>query len=346
MKTHPFAYGVDLGWMTQLEREGYHWVDDNKNRIDPLDAAIACGADSIRLRLFVNPPETAYWAKRENETCMLGLCDTQSVIEIARRAADKGLRLMLDLHYSDHFADPQFQDIPAAWAGLDAEALADKVYDYTQETMQAFRDAGLTPEWVQVGNEINPGILLPMGSLEEHPADLVTFLTRGYEAVKAVFPETLVITHLAMVCNVDWTERFFDNFFEHGGKTDILGFSHYPYWYNMESGKESYDEPLQYYLERYKTRYGRPVMIVEVGGAQTDPDGTYDLVADAIAALHKVAEGRGLGVFYWEPEAALEALPDHYPLCAAELTGDHEIHYTRAITAYRDDPAAGSKAGE
>lgn len=335
-----FAYGVDLGWVTQFEREGYYWVDDNKNRIDPVDAAKDLGADAVRLRLFVNPPETAYWQKRENETCMLGDCDTKSVIAMARRVTDKGMRLMLDIHYSDHFADPQFQDIPAAWAELNADELADKVYEYTRETMQAFQDAGITPEWVQVGNEINPGIMIPMGGLDENPANLVTFLTRGYEAVKAVFPEALVITHLAMISNIDWTERFFDNFFGRGGKTDILGFSHYPYWNAVATGQKAYDQPLLYYLERYKTRYGRPVMIVEVGGEQTDPDGTYELMADTVASVHKVAEGKGLGVFYWEPEAVLEALPDHYPLCAAELVGDHEIRYTKAIAAYRDDPAA------
>lgn len=334
MNIGDFAYGVDLGWASQLEDRGYFWIDDNKNRIDPIVAAKEYGADSVRLRLFVNPPKEAYWTKKDGTTCMLGYCDTQSVIAVSKRVADQGMRLMLDIHYSDHFADPQYQDIPAEWADLDPDALADKVFEYTRDTMQQFKDAGLSPEWVQVGNEINPGVMIPKGGLKENPADLVRFLTRGYEAVKEVYPDCQVITHLAMLFDIEGCEAFLDNFFAHGGKTDIIGLSHYPYWF----GRKNYDEPLQYYLERYKTRYGKPVMIVEVGGEQTDPDGTYELLADTIHALHQVPENRGLGVFYWEPEAILEALPDQYPLCAAQPAGENAIRYTKAISAYRDDP--------
>lgn len=332
MTSGGFAYGVDLGWVSQLEKEGYHWVDRSKNRTDPIAEARKSGADSVRLRLFVNPPKVSYWEKKTGETCMLGYCDTDSVIALSRRVSENGMRLMLDFHYSDHFADPQYQDIPDGWKEENADQMADSVFFYTRDTLEQFKQNGLEPEWIQVGNEINPGILLPMGSMKEAPDNLVRFLNRGYDAVREVFPACKVITHLAMLNNIELCEGFLDTFFGKGGKTDIIGLSHYPYWY----GKRNYEKPLVYYLERYQDRFGKPVMIVEVGGEQKDPEGTYELLMETLDAVHQVPENKGLGVFYWEPEAAMEVLPDRYPLGASELVEDHTLQYTRALSAYHD----------
>ncbi len=332
MTSGGFAYGVDLGWVSQLEKEGYHWVDRSKNKTDPIAEARKSGADSVRLRLFVNPPKVSYWEKKTGETCMLGYCDTDSVIALSRRVSENGMRLMLDFHYSDHFADPQYQDIPDGWKEENADQMADSVFFYTRDTLEQFKQNGLEPEWIQVGNEINPGILLPMGSMKEAPDNLVRFLNRGYDAVREVFPACKVITHLAMLNNIELCEGFLDTFFGKGGKTDIIGLSHYPYWY----GKRNYEKPLVYYLERYQDRFGKPVMIVEVGGEQKDPEGTYELLMETLDAVHQVPENKGLGVFYWEPEAAMEVLPDRYPLGASELVEDHTLQYTRALSAYHD----------
>lgn len=328
------AFGVDLGWLSQLEAEGVTWVDEENRPVDPIDALVEMGADSIRLRIFVNPPKDAYWKKREDETCMLGFCDAQSVLEMSKRVKEKGLTLMLDFHYSDHFADPQFQDIPAAWKNDDNEGLKKRVYEHTKEVLTLFTQNDIYPEWVQIGNEINPGLLLPNGS-KENPEVMVSFLNAGYEAVKECCPECQVITHVAGVDKADWVAPFLEIFFTNGGKTDIMGFSHYPYWYKMMGGEAAVTEDLQENLTRFAKEYKKPVMIVEVGGPENEEKETYDLLCDTIEALQNVPDDMGQGIYYWEPEIGKDFVPDQYPLGAAVKVGEKTIRFTKAMTAYK-----------
>lgn len=331
------AYGVDLGWLSQLEARGIHWVDAEKKEVEPLAAMKEMGVDAVRFRIFVNPPKDAYWRKDEKTECMLGFCDGQSVLEVSKRVKEAGMKLMLDFHYSDHFADPQYQDIPEGWLQDDAGQLTKRVYQHTKEVMTLFVENGVEPEWVQVGNEINPGLLLPVGSRKEHPEQMTAFLNAGYDAVKEVCPSCQVITHLACGNFPQLCDPFWEVFFGNGGKTDILGFSHYPYWYDMmkkdmkEKLTDPFYNPLTYYVERYR----KPVMIVEVGGPETDPEGTYELLMDTMEAVRQVPDGQGLGVFYWEPEVGAELLPDKYPLGAAVALDEHTIQFTKALSAYK-----------
>lgn len=327
------AFGVDLGWLSQLEAEGVTWVDDENRQIDPIDALVEMGADSVRLRIFVNPPKEAYWKKRENETCMLGFCDAQSVLEMSKRVKEKGLTLMLDFHYSDHFADPQFQDIPDAWKNDDNEGLKRRVYEHTKEVLTLFTQNHVYPEWVQVGNEINPGLLLPNGS-KKNPEVMVALLNAGYDAVKECCPECQVITHLAGIDKTDWVSPFLEAFFGAGGKTDILGFSHYPYWYKLVGQGEEIED-LQENLTRFSQKYQKPVMIVEVGGPEEEEEETYDLLCNTIEAVKNVPDHMGLGVYYWEPEVGKKLLPDGYPLGAAVTAGEKTLRFTKAMTAYK-----------
>lgn len=333
-----FAYGVDLGWVSQLEAQGMGWIDDDGKKIDPIRAAREKGADSVRLRIFVNPPKDSYWTKKDGTRCMLGFCDPESVLAVTKRVKAQGMRLMLDFHYSDHFADPQYQDKPAAWEHDSDEKLAERVLIHTREVLYLFRDAGITPEWVQVGNEINTGLLLPNGDAKEHPATLVNFLNRGYDAVKAVFPNCAVITHVAGLPMTEWTGPFLDNFFSRGGKTDILGLSHYPYWFKNFTDNDPGEtaESIQKYLEWYKTKYGKPILIAEIGEADDAPDASYQLLFNSIQALHELPEEKGIGIFYWEPEVNRTLLPDQYPLGAAELVDEKTLRYTKALDAYKD----------
>lgn len=329
-----YAYGVDLGWASQLEQLGYHWINETGEEEDILQILKELGADSVRLRLFVHPTKDAYWQKRKNERVMLGFCDTESVLEMAKRVKQAGMRLMLDFHYSDHFADPQFQDIPDSWKNCNPEELCSNIHHYTVGTLQQMKNSGIFPEWVQVGNEINHGMMWPAGRLEKHPAELVQYLNAGYVAAKEVFPETKVVTHLAELNLVDDNAVFFDSFFGHGGKTDVLGFSLYEYW--SELFEHPYTKPVEEYLRAYHDRYGKPVLIAEVGGNYTDPDGTYDLIREGIAATKAVSGEEGTGIFYWEPEVPGNILEDSYPLGAAKLAGEKTIQFTKALTAYRD----------
>lgn len=331
------VYGVDLGWLSQLEERGIHFVDKDQKEVEPLAAMKEMGADSVRLRIFVNPPKEAYWRKDEKTVCMLGFCDAQSVLEMSERVKAAGMKLMLDFHYSDHFADPEHQDIPEEWKNDDAEQLTKRVYQHTKDVMSLFVEKGIRPDWVQVGNEINPGLLLPVGSRTEHPEQMTAFLNAGYDAVKECCPECQVITHLSCGSFPEFCDPFWEVFFGNGGKTDILGLSHYPYWYAMiaeQTGKNPAEllyNPLVYYAERYR----KPVMIVEVGGPETEEKGTYQLLMNTMEAVRQVPDGQGLGVFYWEPEVGAALLPDKYPLGAAIALNDNTIQFTGALSAYK-----------
>lgn len=327
-----FACGVDLGWISQLEDNGFCWVDAQGEKVDPIQASKDMGADSVRLRVFVDPPEGGYWQKDEQTVCMLGYCDAQGVLNTAKRVKEKGMRLMIDFHYSDVFADPVYQYIPAAWAEDDDEKLAGRVFRHTKEVLSLLKEHDICPEWVQVGNEINPGLMLPRGGLKENPEALVTFLNAGYDAVKACFPECQVITHLAGVDNKDWCVPFLENFFKQNGKTDILGFSYYPYWYQSKSDKAVLFQCLKDYADAYQ----KPVMVVEVGGEDCDEEGSYQLVKETLEAVSELPGQQGLGVFYWEPEVNREIMPDKYPLGAARLLDEHTLQYTKVLTAYRE----------
>lgn len=328
------AFGVDLGWLSQLETQGVTWIDENGKVLDPIDALVEMGADSVRLRVFVNPPKEAYWKKRENETCMLGFADAQGVLEMSKRVKAKGLTLMIDFHYSDHFADPQFQDIPEAWKNDDNEGLKRRVYEHTREVLTLLTENDIYPEWVQVGNEINPGLLLPNGS-KENSEVMVSFLNAGYEAVKECCPECRVITHVSGIDKSDWVAPFLEAFFGAGGKTDILGFSHYPYWYKMFGEADGELEDLQENLTKFSLKYQKPVMVVEVGGPEDEEKETYDLLCDTIEAVQNVPNQMGQGIYYWEPEVGKDLLPDKYPLGAAVMVEEKKLRFTKAMTAYK-----------
>lgn len=322
--------GADLGWVSQLEAEGYRWVDRKQEQIDPVEEVKKLGANAVRLRAFVDPAKDSYWTKKDGTVCMLGFCDADSVRRMARRVMRSGMKLMLDFHYSDHFADPMYQDIPEAWSQAEENALAQHVYDHTAQVLRLLKEDGISVEWVQIGNEINPGMLLPYGSMKEHPDTLIRFLNEGYRAVKEYDPQCKVITHLSAVQMKQHLIPFLDAFLEGGGKTDILGFSYYPYWFSVESNREELAECLREYAEKYE----KPVMVVETGGEDREEEKTAEVIRDAIEAILAVPDQKGLGVFYWEPEAAREVLPDHYPLGAAKLVGEKRLAYTNALNIY------------
>ena len=327
-----FICGADIGWATQLESMGYYWTDDAGNKKDILEILKGYGTNAIRFRLFVNPPATSWWQKNENENVMLGFCDTNSVIEASKRVVKAGMKLMLDFHYSDVFADPQHQHIPAAWEGHSVTELINDVREYTLCTLRAFKDNEITPDWIQVGNEINPGMMLPVGDSTKAMEVLVSFLNAGYEAVKEVFPDTAVITHLASGGCVNEITTWFDRFFECGGKTDIIGLSHYPYWNKITPNMEFTD--LGNNMLLYYKKYAKPIMVVEVGEDESEWEECYRLITKTILDLKAIPDNNGLGVFYWEPDVGRDVLKDGYPLGASQYIGEKDIRFTRALSAF------------
>ena len=340
MKTDTIL-GVDLGWISQLESIGYQWVDTNNEKIDPILAAKEMGANTVRLRVFVDPPTYGFWIKPDREIrehkiegglVMLGFCDQDSVVSMAERVKKEGMKLMVDFHYSDHFADPVFQDIPQEWTKLDNTQIREKVSEHTRAVLHALKKEGIDPEYVQVGNEINNGLLFPIGSIREHPKEMVEILNCGYDAVKEIFPDTQVVTHVSAGHIVEYVTGFFDVYFRYGGKTDMIGLSYYPAWFQERHKPQEFLKV----LNEIHRLYGKDIVLSEIGGIDNEEEETYHLLLDTLELTNSVEDHALKGMVYWEPEVNRAAVPDGYPLGAAKLVEKKKLHYTKALSAYKN----------
>ncbi len=287
VKVSGFARGADVSWITQMEAEGlkFYTPGDNRREMECMELLRDyCGVNSIRLRVWVNPKDR--WNSIED------------VVDKAKRAEALGLRTMIDFHFSDTWADPGHQVMPEAWNGLSFDALTDAVGNHVTETLNALKQAGVTPEWVQIGNETTPGMMLPIGSVD-NPVQLTQLNNAGYDAVKAVFPEALVIVHLDSGNDRAIYDRMFDILEKNGGRYDMIGMSLYPYWAEqngVKGGWEKVADDCIANINHLKQKYGKPVMICEIGMA-------YDQGELCRQLISKMMNTDVEGIFYWEPEA-------------------------------------------
>jgi len=285
------AKGADVSWLPQMEATGYQFLDENGREADVLQLLKDRGMDAVRLRIFVNPSDDP-WS---------GHCDKDATVAMALRAQKIGMRVMANFHYSDSWADPGKQNKPEAWKDLPFEELVQAVYDHTYEVVSALKNAGVTLEWVQVGNEIPGGMLWPDGHTDQWP-QLAQLLNAGYKATKAVDPNIRVIMHVDEGHNQEKFRNFYDRATELGVQYDIIGLSYYPYWVKKD-WTETIDGLRQNLIDLVE-RYDKDVMVVEVGGEDHMVENTRDLLKATIEAVRNVPNGRGLGVFYWEPQGA------------------------------------------
>ena len=286
-----FAKGADVSWLPQMEATGYRFYDTDGKEKDCLQLLKERGMNTIRLRVFVNPSQDK----------ASGHCSKEETVAMALRAQKAKMRIMIDFHYSDTWADPAKQAKPAAWANLSFDALQNKVYEHTFDVLTALKKAGVTPEWVQVGNEIPGGMLWPDGSTNNW-AQLAQLLNKGYEATKAVNAKIKVIVHVDEGNNNEKFRWFFDKATEHQVKYDVIGLSYYPFWIKKDYSETIAD--LQKNLNDMASRYQKEVMVVEVGGVDEQVQNTRELLAATIKAVRAVPNHKGLGVLYWEPQGA------------------------------------------
>ncbi len=287
--TNTFAKGADVGWLSQMEATGYRFYDADGTEKNGLQLLKDRGMNTIRLRVFVNPSND-----RIN-----GHCSKDETVAMAVRAKNLGMRIMIDFHYSDTWADPAHQTKPAAWANHTFSTLLTDVYNHTFEVLTALKTAGVTPEWVQIGNEIPGGMLWPEGNYTNF-GQLAQLLNKGYDATKAIDPTIKVIIHIDQGNNNSRFRWFFDNARTNNVKYDVIGLSYYPYWLNSDYTVTIAD--LQNNLNDMVTRYNKEVMVVEVGGDYTLVQNTKDMLTATINAVRNVPNQKGLGVIYWEPE--------------------------------------------
>ena len=313
-----FAKGADISWLPQMEATGYKFYNEKGVEEDCIKILKDHGMNTIRLRTWVNPSDDK----------ASGHCSKDETVALAVRAKQNGMRIMINFHYSDSWADPGKQVKPKAWEGMNMEQLKKALYDYTYDVMTALKTAGVEPEWVQIGNETPTGMIYPEGHTDNWP-QLAQLINKGYDAVKAVCPQSKVILHIDQGNNNDRFRKWFDEATKYGAKYDVIGLSFYPYWLNNKPDYTQVLGDLIYNMNDIAQRYNKEVMIVEIGGEDTKPENTYDMIKAVIKATKEVSGKRGTGVLYWEPQGARSW--SHYALSCWGKDGKP----TQALKAFK-----------
>ena len=296
-RTIEMARGADVSWLTQMESEGYNWYYTNGTQGDCLEILSSLGVNAIRLRVWVDPED--------------GWCGQDDVVAKAVRASELGMRIMIDFHYSDSWADPSQQYKPAAWEGLTLSELRTAIEEHTQSVLTALKDAGVDVEWVQIGNEIGAGMLwdtdysvsgasynVTDGDLT-YPANyenLVAFINYGYWAAKGVYNDCKVVLQLQDGHDADLYTWFFDILAEYDCNYDVIGMSLYPETTNWKTYVSNCMTTVDTVLDTYE----KEVMICEVGMSWDAALSCNQFLTLMLAQLEQRTDC--LGIFYWEPE--------------------------------------------
>jgi arabinogalactan endo-1,4-beta-galactosidase len=291
--------GADVSSLQRAQDLGAEYYDDDGSRRDPLLILIDHGVNAIRLRVWVDPVH--------------GYNNKERVAEFAARAKAKELLLLIDFHYSDTWADPGHQTKPAGWANHSLSQLQADVYGHTLEVCEHLKSRGATPNMVQIGNEINHGMLWPEGDIADW-GRLAALLIQGREAAKGCSASIDVMLHIANAGDGDGARKWFENARSHGVDWDVIGLSYYSYWHGAMAA-------ITNTVSNLKTHFGKPVVIAETAYPFTlgenddeqnlihDPGqltpgypatavGQGDNLRDVLAAANS---GGAAGVFYWEP---------------------------------------------
>ncbi|MEK7226277.1 MAG: glycosyl hydrolase 53 family protein [Bacteroidota bacterium] len=279
-----FAKGADISWLTQMEGAGKIFYNSSGTAQDCIQILKNLGMNSIRLRVWVDPAG--------------GWNNTADVVAKAVRAKNLGMRIMIDFHYSDSWADPGQQNKPAAWAAQDFATLQTSVYNHTFNVLTALKTNGVTPEWVQVGNETNDGMLWPTGRASTNMANFATLVNKGYDAVKAVDSSIKVIVQISNGFDNSLFRWIFDGLKNNGAKWDIIGMSLYPDPANWST----LNTQCLANMNDMVSRYGKPVMICEVGMSWDQAAACNSFLTDLITKVKSLGNN-GLGVLYWEPQS-------------------------------------------
>ncbi len=297
-----YAKGADISWITEQEHDGVLFYDSIGQPIECMRLLRDNGMNSVRLRVWVN-----------HNT---GWCNLPDVLVKAKRAHDLKLRIMIDFHYSDNFADPSKQNTPEAWKDYNLAQLNQAVKDHTTEVLTALKNDGITPEWIQVGNETRCGMLWETGRLWNSDGDLpdgwknyAQLTTTGYDACKAVFPDAIVIVHIDNAYeNNNW---FFRKLKQNGGKFDMIGLSHYPMMKEW-TGKE-WQETNKLAEQNIKLLYNEfncPIMIAEIGTIAAQEATGVLVIKDIRQRIDTLDYVKG--IFYWEPQVYNNWKPQEY----------------------------------
>lgn len=254
--------GIDVStYLEELDAGAVYY--DGDTAVDPLDMFRKNGTEFVRIRLWVDPYD------EDGKPYLAGTCDLEHFIRLAKLVQSKGYSIMLDFHYSDFWCDPGKQRMPKSWKASGVDELAQRVYTYTKDVLQSIGKEGISPMYIQVGNEITNGMLWPYGQLQDQKDgsrtnydSLIKLLNAGVKACREITPAAALILHLERSYDIKLYDEFFTNVKD--VDYDIIGYSYYPYWHG------TFD---QFYANvRACKKFGKRQMVVEVGYAFTLED--------------------------------------------------------------------------
>jgi arabinogalactan endo-1,4-beta-galactosidase len=319
-----FVMGADLSYINQIEDHGGVYKDSGLVE-DPYEIFRQHGCNVVRLRLFHTPTWTKELYGAEG-TQMYN--DFEDVRKSIQRAKNAGMQVCLDFHYSDSWADPSKQVVPKVWESLDLATLHDSLYNYTYKILHKLGAAGLMPEYVQTGNEINPGFLLQQGNRwNGNETNMIYLINSAIKAVRDAGVENVIkpkiIIHIAQPENVD---SWFDGLAAKGlTDYDIIGISYYYMWSTVAL---SY---IKTSVAMIRIKYGKDVMIMETAYPWTTsnadnysniietnkilpsypatPEGQFEYLK---TLTQQIIDGGGKGIFYWEPAWITSGMKDSW----------------------------------
>jgi arabinogalactan endo-1,4-beta-galactosidase len=342
-----FLIGADISALTVLEETGAVYRE-NGGPNDLIAILKNNGFNTVRLRLFVNPDKKGIVTN-----------DLPYTLNLAKRAKACGMKLLLNFHYSDTWADPQKQIKPAAWENMPFEELKQTVQSYTASVIEAFKKENVLPDIVQIGNEITPGMLWPDGKVsEKYDNELQwekfsSLLKAGIAGVRSAAPDAdlKIMLHIDQGGKKNISEWFFSNINKHQVPYDIIGISYYPWWHGTI---ENLNENMNYIATELK----KDVVVMETAYPHTKdvdwhghpparklhfpltPKGQYDMLRTVAKTVLQTPDKRGIGVFYWFPESVPVA-KQHTWMAGSSALFDSKGNALPGIHAFAD--AAGSR---
>ncbi len=268
--------GADISFLPQLESRGLKFYDKGVEK-SAIEILKTHGMNYIRLRIFVNPENEDGYSPGK------GFCGLDSTLRMAKRVKSAGMNLLLDFHYSDTWADPQKQFKPKAWEGMNFSELTSALNEYTKSVLLKMKEQETLPDMVQIGNEINHGIVWPEGHIA-NPDNLAGLLKAGVKAVREVDPSIAVMMHLALGGQNEESVFWLDNMIARGVTFDIIGLSYYPRWHCTL-------DDLNFNLHDLAERYRKDVNVVEYSAFKPEVH----------QVVFSVPGNRGNGTCIWEP---------------------------------------------
>lgn len=307
--------GADLSFLPQEEAAGARYTDDGVQQ-SALQILNNHGVNYVRLRLWVDPPP--------------GYSNLASDLQMAKRIHAAGDKIYLDIHYSDFWADPSKQIVPAAWAGQDLDQLTTTVHDYTEQVISAFAQQNTPVDMVSIGNEIRNGMLWPFGQIDWTTdtgwGNLAQLLKAGVAGARAGNPsghQLLVMMHFDEGGNNADSTHFYNELVANGVPFDVIGLSYYPFFHgplismkqNVDALAAQFHKPIVIAESQYPWTLAQAdgnatgITVWNTGFIKADsqnypptPGGQLSFYNDMQSILAQVPDHLGLGLFYWEPE--------------------------------------------